>query len=95
MMLYPLEPFKAISEDFDWLGLGQVSAIEPIIPIHGRGHSYKAELPESLADPLKLRGSNVMAISLETHGKNNKFSKGLRGADETKRTNVHHSSSFY
>ena len=40
MMLYPLEPFKAISEDFDWLDLGQVSAIEPIIPIHGRGHSY-------------------------------------------------------
>ena len=69
--------------------------IEPTVRINGRGRNYKAELPESLADPPKLEDSNVIAIPLEAHGKSNKFSKEERGVDETKRTNVYHCWSFY
>lgn len=52
LSLSPHHPFEQ-SQRRTLIGLAWVKCptIEPIIPIHGRGHNDKRELPESPADP--------------------------------------------
>lgn len=85
---YPLEP----SQRRTIIGLAWVKCptIEPIIPIRGRGHNDKRELPESPADPSQPTRWRVieMAVSLEDVKKVT-FFKGESDTVQTKGTNVH------
>ena len=97
---YSLSPFFSLSLHYPLeqsqrrtlIGLAWVKCptIEPIIPIHGRRHDDKRELPESPADPSPPTMWRIteMAVSLEDMKKVT-FSKGESDTVQTNRTNVH------